>query len=298
VQETKEIVMFASVIVGVDSRAGGRDAIALARQLADPNARLVLANVHPGVERVPPRGDNHAFEATLQAESIRLLEAERAAAGVSATLMPVASPSVGRGLHLLAESQSADLIVVGSTRHSLLGRVFIGDHTRNSLNGASCAVAIAPTGYSQHAHDITRVGVGFDGSRESELALAAARRLAARSGAKIAALSVVSLESIPRGAPVPSDWVEVAGKSVEEQLHRWDDCDDIEGDATYGEPSEELERFSDDLALLIVGSRGYGPLGRLMNGSTSSYLARRAHCPLLVLPRGVAIGDAPVGVLR
>jgi hypothetical protein len=32
----------------------------------------------------------------------------------------------------------------------------------------------------------------------------------------------------------------------------------------------------------IVGSRSYGPVGRLFNGSTSNYLARRARCPLLV----------------
>jgi nucleotide-binding universal stress UspA family protein len=57
---------------------------------------------------------------------------------------------------------------------------------------------------------------------------------------------------------------------------------------TYGEPSEELAQFSEELDLLIVGSRSYGPVGRLFNGSTSNYLARRARCPLLVLPRSAA----------
>jgi nucleotide-binding universal stress UspA family protein len=34
-----------------------------------------------------------------------------------------------------------------------------------------------------------------------------------------------------------------------------------------------------------MGSRGYGPLRRLMLGSTSDYLERHARSSLLVLPR-------------
>ncbi|HTP21823.1 MAG TPA: universal stress protein [Solirubrobacteraceae bacterium] len=37
--------------------------------------------------------------------------------------------------------------------------------------------------------------------------------------------------------------------------------------------------------LLVVGSRGYGPIGRLVHGSTSRALADAARCPLLVLTR-------------
>ena len=61
--------------------------------------------------------------------------------------------------------------------------------------------------------------------------------------------------------------------------------EDVEGDVSYGEPSEELAQFSEDLDLLIVGSRSYGPLGRLVHGSVSNYLAERARCPLVVMPR-------------
>jgi nucleotide-binding universal stress UspA family protein len=34
--------------------------------------------------------------------------------------------------------------------------------------------------------------------------------------------------------------------------------------------------------LLVVGSRGHGPVGRLILGSVSTELARRAPCPVLV----------------
>jgi hypothetical protein len=38
--------MFDNVLVGVDGRPGGRDALVLARQLAAPAARLTLANIY------------------------------------------------------------------------------------------------------------------------------------------------------------------------------------------------------------------------------------------------------------
>jgi Universal stress protein family len=47
--------------------------------------------------------------------------------------------------------------------------------------------------------------------------------------------------------------------------------------------------YSASLDLLVVGSRAYGPIGRLMHGSTSRQLARTARCPLLVLTRGARV---------
>jgi nucleotide-binding universal stress UspA family protein len=44
-------------------------------------------------------------------------------------------------------------------------------------------------------------------------------------------------------------------------------------------------RLGDGVDLLIVGSRGYGPLYRLMHGSVSHYLVAHVACPLLILPR-------------
>lgn len=58
----------------------------------------------------------------------------------------------------------------------------------------------------------------------------------------------------------------------------------------YGIPGEELAAFGSGLDILVVGSRSYGPLGRLVHGSTSDYLQRHARCSLLVLPR-VASSD-------
>jgi nucleotide-binding universal stress UspA family protein len=61
----------------------------------------------------------------------------------------------------------------------------------------------------------------------------------------------------------------------------------------YGLTGEELAAFGDEVDILVVGSRGYGPVRRLVLGSTSDYLERHARCSLLVLPRGG--GDRPPG---
>ena len=59
----------------------------------------------------------------------------------------------------------------------------------------------------------------------------------------------------------------------------------VEGRAVYGLAGEELAAFGDEMDLLVVGSRNYGPVRRLVVGSTADYLERHARCSLLVLPR-------------
>jgi nucleotide-binding universal stress UspA family protein len=238
--------MFGKVLVGDDGRSGGRDAIALAKQLVGAGADVTPTHVEQG--------------------------------------------DVARMLHELAESRHADLLVVGSCRRGNVGRVLVGNDTRACMNGAPCAVAIAPRGYAEKSNALRTIGVGYDGSPESDVALAAARDIAARQHSKIRVLSVVSIHRIPSGERVPEDWPEEAQRLIDEDLALLRSFEGIEGDAVYGEPSDELARLGEQVDLLIVGSRAHGPFGRLLNGSTSNYLERHAPCPLLVLPRGAMPG--------
>ena len=64
-----------------------------------------------------------------------------------------------------------------------------------------------------------------------------------------------------------------------------EELDDVDARVELGLPGEDLASFSKELDLLVTGSRGYGPLGRTIHGSTSNYLQRHARSPLLVLPR-------------
>jgi nucleotide-binding universal stress UspA family protein len=294
--------MFTNVVVGVEGRQGGRDAIALAQQLSAPDGQITLAHIHGGNAFLRP-GAALAFAGGRQ-RSEKLLAVEADASAADVHLTSFAASSVGRGLHDVAERTRADLIVVGSCHRATLGRAFLGENTSRALNGARCAVAIAPGGYATRADGLSTIGVGYDGSPEGERALAAARELAARLGSTIKALAVISLQNIPYGEPIHDNWPEAAKQLVDAERGRLNGFGDIVGDATYGEPSDELATFSEKLDLLIVGSRSYGPVGRLMNGSTSNYLAQRARCALLVLPRSATTGidadtaerEKPIGV--
>lgn len=50
--------------------------------------------------------------------------------------------------------------------------------------------------------------------------------------------------------------------------------------------------YSASLDLLVIGSRSYGPIGRLVHGSTAQQLAGAARCPLLVLTRAAREAEA------
>jgi nucleotide-binding universal stress UspA family protein len=262
--------MFEHIVVGVDGREGGRDAVALARLLVAPGGRLTLAYVVAG-------------DASDGARAEALLKAVRGEAGVEAHLRRYESSSVGRGLHELCEVIGADLLVVGSSRRGLLGRVLIGDDTRAALTGAPCAIAIAPSNYSQQPGMMRSIGVGYDGSPESEHALSVARTLAVAWAAKLSAFEAVSLPSYAFVGAGAAD--NAPQRLVEDALERIAGLGGVEPHAAYGQPAEELALYSASLDLLIVGARGYGPVGRLIHGSTSQQLAHSARCPLLVLTR-------------
>ncbi len=276
--------MFEKVIVGVDGRPNGRDAIALAGRLVDPAGTLMLANVHEGganlVNAVTP-----GMLTGEHKESDELLERERALADVQAELVSYASQSPGRGLHSLAEERQADLIVVGSCSRGAVGRVLLGDDTRAALNGSPCAVAVATRGYAEHPVPIEKIGVGYDGSPESEVALAEARELAAGTRALVRVLDVVAIPNYAFtgfGAPALGESIEMMLSEANERMAQ---LEGVDARAVYGLAGEELAAFGGEVQLLVVGSRGYGPMKRLIIGSTSDYLQRHGRCSLLVLPR-------------
>ena len=95
------------------------------------------------------------------------------------------------------------------------------------------------------------------------------------------------------GGPFPAyrpDWAEHAHIRREEAEDRLAavlaELGDIAtGDLPVGDPAHELAGAAHGLDLLVTGSRGYGPIRRLMLGSTSTKLVHEAPCPVLVLTR-------------
>ncbi|MGA2929434.1 MAG: universal stress protein, partial [Solirubrobacteraceae bacterium] len=150
VQACRCIGMFDNIVIGVDRRQGGRDAIALGRTLQGRGGRLTLAHVYQGkgdtalLRRAPTADDESVRERGLDH-----LTAVGQRLGLAAALACVKAPTPARGLHRLARSSSADLLVVGSSRRGMIGRLMLGDDTRATLDRPPCAVAVAPAGFAR-----------------------------------------------------------------------------------------------------------------------------------------------------
>jgi nucleotide-binding universal stress UspA family protein len=275
--------MFSRIVIGVDEHSGGRDAIALATALLAAGGELTLVHVDTSDPYVY-RGVSALYETREREQALARLQAAAGGMRTAPSLQAIASTSVGRGLHELAEQSGSDLLVVGSSRRGLAGRALLGDDTHAALNGASCAVAIAPTGYGSSEGVIREIGVGYDASPESQRALELARKLAIELGARLSAFQAVSVPAYVLGrgaAPIDASIDDV----VAEARERISALAGVEPHAAYGSPAEELTLFSASVDLLVIGSRGYGPIGRIVHGSVSLRLARSSRSPLLVLPR-------------
>lgn len=59
-----------------------------------------------------------------------------------------------------------------------------------------------------------------------------------------------------------------------------------------GEPASVLIERSEEFDILMLGSRAYGPLRHVLMGSVSARVMREAHCPVVVVPRGVGRANA------
>jgi nucleotide-binding universal stress UspA family protein len=195
------------------------------------------------------------------------------------------------------------LVVVGSTTRGAIRRVLPGNIAHELLSGAACPVAIAPHGYAEHdARPLATVGVAYDGSAEAQQALDGARQLARRASATLHIITVV--EPLAFGA-VPVSTMEPAtsaGRLLEDEMQAVHDTavsesrDLVETQSVLvrGEPADVLLQQSQQLGVLVAGSRGYGPLGAVLLGGTTRELMHGAGCPVVIVPRGRALelGDA------
>jgi nucleotide-binding universal stress UspA family protein len=288
--------MSSPIIVGVDGRAGGRDALALATLLQRVvGGELVAVHAHP-YELFVADGDDDGYDRLMHDEAQRRLEAELAATGIEARSLAVLDGSPARALQLAAEREGADYIVVGSAHRGPLGRLTLGDHAAGTLHAAPCAVAVAPHGFASATRALGEIGVGFDGEPEAFRALEVAEQLAVAAQARLRVIAVARPATAPDPWIAPTvDWTERA-EAEREHARRLVDERVAElrvpttGDVLVGRPADELVAVSHDLDLLVVGSRGFGPLRRLLLGSTSNRLVQAAACPVVVLPRGAHAG--------
>jgi nucleotide-binding universal stress UspA family protein len=196
--------------------------------------------------------------------------------------------------------EDALAIVVGPSHRGPVGRIVPGSVGMRLLRGAPCPVAVAPSGsWTGSQAPIRQIGVGYVGTPEGDEALQGAVGLAAAAGASVRVLGVVEPAVATGAVPLGLGYVEreeSTRSALAESLRRAIELVavpvEVSGDVVDGYADDELARLSDDVDLLVCGSRGHSPLGAVMLGSVSAGVLRKARCPVLVIPRGARDGFA------
>jgi nucleotide-binding universal stress UspA family protein len=295
-----------SILIGVDDSPRSEDAVAFAGTLAAASgATVVLACAFP-YDDAPSRVSNPELRSALEAQAQEMLR--RAAARLEGIdparvkTVAVASTSAPRALDRLAESQRAELIVVGATHTGHLGRIFPGSTAERLVHGAPCPVAVVPEGYRPPpAGRPAQIGAAYDGSEESVAAVNAATRIALALAGQLRVIGVFEAAGV--AAPVVTagaglEMREAAEKQARDELDRAAAGlpEHVHAQAVFlaGDAVRQLAAQSAGLDLLVAGSRGYGPLRAVLLGGVTGRLVRVISCPLIIVPRG---HETPFGAL-
>jgi len=140
--------------------------------------------------------------------------------------------------------------------------------------------------------------IGTDGSPSGHAAVEHGAELARLAGADVLLVTVRAAPPMLLGDPhyqrrVRDDFVRsrVALADAHEEL---DELGlDYESELLEGSPAEELLRIAEarDADLVVVGSRGRGPVRAALLGSVFGEVAARARMPVLIVPPRAASGS-------
>jgi nucleotide-binding universal stress UspA family protein len=283
--------------VGVDWSDAGRAAVEMAADLAR-GRRLPLRLVHalePPLYPVRPVvGRVTDVELMLRKSAERLLDE-------AVEVLQVARPEVtvvtrlahGSAVEVLVEeSRTADLVVVGSRGAGMLADVLVGSTTLHLASLAACPVIAVPAPPDLPA-DRHGVVVGVDGSAVSHDAVAFAFRIASALGEDVLALHswthpmrLGAGEKVPvvyETAVVQDGELLVTAESLAGWSEQFPDVK-VEQRVVRAHPVAALVDAARAARLLVVGTRGRGPVRSLLLGSVSHGVLHRATVPVAVVP--------------
>ena len=190
------------------------------------------------------------------------------------------------GLLQIAEQHKAELIVVGASHRSGLSRLRRRSVGEQLLTKSPVPVAIAPRGYACAGHSLGLISCAFDGSSESRQALHWAADLATSNNRRLRVISVhmpIAVASLGFAAQ-PVDPIRRRDLRRQQEAAIAALSGRVEAVVPDGNPAGVLANESREADLLVMGSRGYGPLRSALLGSVSHYVVRRTACPVVIHP--------------
>jgi nucleotide-binding universal stress UspA family protein len=294
-QQASAMRVVSRVAVGINGFSEGLDAAALGAAISRAtDASMMLVAVHLNPMIVVPQGLDWR---SLHKQARDSLAEARDAFAADARLVVSTDNSVPRALHRVVGDEHRDLLVVGSSRHAPAGHVRIGKRTRQLLCHFECALAIAPRGLHEHSDfSVKRIGVGYDGGPESRAALAWAASVAVGAGAEVCVRAVVDdrMPTVGWGdvwiEDVARDWVAVVNEEKDSLRREAQATAEqaglrVDAEGVTGRPADALLELSAEVDLLVIGSRRWGPVKRVLLGSTGEALMHDASCAVVAVPR-------------
>lgn len=290
------------VVVGFDGSTSGEDALALARWLSRVGGvPTIVVVVHPSPAAISPArvdaewvADRHRLADRLLGEAREILAAGELEEPVEYRI--VASSSPAHGLHDVAEEVGASVMVAGSRAEGPEERLFAGSTADRLLSGSMCPVAVAPSGMrNRKPGALTRIGVAYVETPEAAAMLDVAARVALRTSATLRLYTVVADEAevmpLLIGHDAERAFLSTAREAYQDALDRalagLPTSIPATGHLLTGNVVAVLaELDGNDIDVLFCGSRGYGPVRRVLLGGVSSRLVRSARSPVVVVPRG------------
>lgn len=186
---------------------------------------------------------------------------------------------------LLKMSDTAEMIIVGSSGRGPLARGLLGSVSSAVVRHANCPVAVVRDGELPDPRN-GYVLLGTDGSPASELATEIAFDEASRRGVDLVAIHAWSDAAVVEVFDI--DWPAVEGeaqRSLAESLAGWqerypDVC--VHRVVARDRAARHLIDKADGAQLVVVGSHGRGGLSRMLLGSVSNAVLHAVRVPIIV----------------
>ncbi len=270
--------MFTRIVVGDDGGPQGEDAVVLGAAIARAmGAGITLLQSYPPF---PVSIEGHTDRDTQTRSAHAQLAAHRDRHAPDAHVEVVWDTQPARALSEYAESWHADLVVIGSSHRAPAGRTALGQTGRALIERAPAALGVASRKLHERGLDLARVAVGFDSGPESELALRLADEIAAAADAELL------LESLVRSHGDLSerdrlDALELGRRAAFGTAAR------ARADARVGDPGLELRALSETVDLMVIGSRRWGALARVVLGGVGETLASDCGSSMLITCRAL-----------
>jgi nucleotide-binding universal stress UspA family protein len=290
-----------SILVATDLLESSVAVVASAHALADRTGAELHVITSLEIPDMPYPGAGSTLEFQRQIHSARNTLHDQVARalpeGSAATTQKVAIESATQAIMERAAEVAADLIVIGPHRPRAFRGHILGNTADRLLRSANVPVLIVADPLPL---PLTRVVAPIDLSDPARGALDQAFLWAGALGRNdfdsgMPAVDLRVIHVIPRmyeDYDIPFDRA-VIGPQLHTELEKAQrrvgssTQVSVREEALWGNaPSEEIIRYAtdEDADLVVMGTHGYGALGRALIGSVTSRVARAAPCAMLLVP--------------